>query len=277
MNEWGEYRIYGEAEDYHRKVYPLDKPDCTIADIEAYPYPDLSAAYRYEGLAEAIRDLHDRGLAAVLSWEMTIFEKAWRIRGLEELLMDLVLAPALAEALFDQVAMRTGAFAARVAELGVDIIQLGDDVGSQTGMLISPRLWRRTLKSRMADLIAGIKRANPDTLVFYHTDGIVDPVIPDFIEIGIDILNPVQPECMDVGRLKREYGQHLAFWGGVGVQTTMPFGTPDDVRAATRQVIEEAGAGGGLLVAPAHLIERDIPWENVLAFVEAVQDHGAYD
>lgn len=276
MNEWGEYRIYGEDEDYHRKVYPLDTPDCTVADVEAYPFPDLTEAYRYEGIAQEIEELHDRGLAAVLSWEMTVFEKAWRIRGFEELMADLAFNPDLVECLFDQIACRTGFLAKRYAELGVDIVQLGDDVGSQTGMVISPASWRQLLKPRMATIVARIKHANPDTLVFYHTDGGVTPIVPDLIEIGIDILNPVQPECMDIATLKHLYGAHLSFWGGIGVQTTMPFGTEEDVRESVRRLIEAAAGGGGLLVAPAHLIERDIPWENVEALVAAVRDLGRY-
>jgi uroporphyrinogen decarboxylase len=274
MNEWGEYRIYGEDRDYHRKVYPLDGPDCTVADIEAYPFPDLLEPYRYEGVMEEIQALHERDLAAVLSWEMTIFEKAWRIRGFEELMADLVFDPELVECLLDQIALRTGYLAVRYAEAGVDIIQFGDDIGSQRGMILSPQHWRKYLRPRMAKIVAGVKAANPEVLVFYHTDGNVDPVVPDLIEIGVDILNPVQPECMDIAGLKKAYGDRLSFWGGIGIQTTMPFGTPDDVRAAVKQLIHDAGTGGGLLVAPTHLIERDVPWCNVEAFVEAAREYG---
>lgn len=274
MNEWGEYRIYGENRDYHRKVYPLNHADCSVADVDAFPFPNLFAEYRYAGVKDEICALHQRNLAAVLSWEMTIFEKAWRIRGMEELMMDIVFNPELVEYLFDRIARRTGYLAKRYAEAGVDIIQFGDDIGSQHGMLISPQHWRRYLKPRMANIIADVKNANPELLVFYHSDGNIEPVIPDLIEIGVDILNPVQPECMDIARLKTMYGQQLSFWGGIGVQTTMPFGTPDEVRAAVRELVEVAGEGGGLLVAPAHLIERDVPWHNVEAFVEAVMEYG---
>ena len=153
MNEWGEYRIYGDDQDYHKKVCPLDQKDCTVAEIETYPFPDLTEPYRYEGIAEAIRHVHKRNLAAVLSWEMTIFEKAWRIRGLEEMMMDFVVNPDLVEALVEQVARRTGYLATRYAEMGVDIIQFGDDIGSQTGMMISPKHWRKHIKPRMAKII----------------------------------------------------------------------------------------------------------------------------
>jgi len=274
MNEWGEYRIYGDSRDYHRKVYPLSHRDCFTADVEAYPFPDLFSEYRYQGVRDEIQDLHKRNLAAVLSWEMTIFEKAWRIRGLEELMTDLMVNPALVESLFDQIARRTGYLATRYAQAGVDIIQLGDDIGSQQGMLISPQHWRTYLKPRMAKIITDVKLANPELFVFYHSDGSIEPIIPDLIDIGVDILNPLQPECMDIAKLKRTYGGHLSFWGGIGVQTTMPFGTPGEVRAAVRQLVKDAGKGGGLLIAPAHLLEYDVPWRNVEAFVEAVVDYG---
>lgn len=274
MNEWGEYRIYGEDRDYHRKVFPLDRPDCTVADIEEYPFSDLFAPYRHEGVEEEIRVLHERDVAAVLSWEMTIFEKAWRIRGMEELMMDFVFNPELVECLLDQIAKHTGYLATRYAQAGIDIIQFGDDIGSQQGMMFSPKHWRRYLKPRMAKIIADVKEANPEALVFFHSDGNIEPVIPELIEIGVDILNPIQPECMDIAKLKEMYGDRLSFWGGIGVQTTMPFGTPDDVRVAVRQLIRDAGKGGGLLVAPAHLIERDVPWRNVEALVEAAYTYG---
>ena len=109
-----------------------------------------------------------------------------------------------------------------------------------------------------------------------HSDGVIDPIIPELIEIGVDILNPVQPECMDPVQLKREYGNELAFWGTIGTQTTMPFGTPEEVKAVVKERIETVGQGGGLLLAPTHVIEPDVPWENVVAFFEAVEEYGRY-
>ena len=273
MNEWGEYRIYDNRGDYHTKVNPLPAEECTVADIETYPFPDLRAPARYEGIAEAMAALQARGLAAVLAWEMTIFEKAWRIRGMENLMVDLTTAPAVVECLVEQISSRTGYLAARYAALGVDVVQLGDDIGTQHGMMLSPTAWRRFFKPSMARIVAGIKAANPHTLVFYHSDGNIGEVIPDMLDIGIDILNPVQAECMDIAALKRDYGTRLSFWGGMGVQTTLPFGSPADVRAAVRHLIRDAGAGGGLVVAPGHVLEHDVPWENIEAFVEAVREY----
>lgn len=272
MNEWGEYRIYGNDLDYHEKVFPLDRMDCSLKDVKNYPFPDLFDKYRYDGIETEIAKLHQSGLAAVLSWEMTIFEKAWRIRGFEQLMMDFLVNPELVESLLDEIARRTGYLAKRYAQAGVDLIQLGDDISSQRGMLVSPQLWRKFLKPRLSKVVAAIKAANIDTLIFYHSDGNVEPVIPDLIEIGIDVLNPLQPECMNIADLHNRYGEDLAFWGGIGVQTVMPFGSKGDVSKAVMELIEVTnGREGGLMICPGHLIERDIPWDNVMAFVEAVR------
>lgn len=273
LNEWGEYRIFDAAWSYHRKIYPLGEEACGVADVAAFPFPDVFDDARYSGIAEGIAAIHDRGLAALLFLEMTLFEKAWRIRGLENLMVDFLVRPAVAERLLDEVVCRTAHIARRYAALGADIVCLGDDVGAEQAMMIAPRTWRQWLKPRLAGVIAAVKEANRDALVFYHSDGKIEPIIPDLIEIGVDILNPVQPETMDVAGLKREYGELLSFWGGIGVQTTMPFGTPAEVRQAVRSLIDVAGPCG-LLVAPAHVIEPDVPWDNIAAFLEATRTFG---
>lgn len=135
-------------------------------------------------------------------------------------------------------------------------------------------MWRKWLKPRLARVIEQARRVKPDILIFYHSDGDCTAIIPELIEIGVDILNPVQPECMNPAELKKEYGDRLAFWGTIGTQTTMPFGTPDEVKAVVKERIETVGKGGGLLLAPTHILEPEVPWENVLAFFEAVEEYG---
>ena len=138
--------------------------------------------------------------------------------------------------------------------------------------MISPALWRSTLKPRLAEVIRAAKAANPDILIFYHGDGNMERIIPELIEIGVEILNPVQPECMDPVRMKQLFGDKLAFWGCIGTQTTMPFETPQEVKETVRRLIKSVGEGGGLLLAPTHTLEPDVPWENVEAFLEAVRN-----
>jgi uroporphyrinogen decarboxylase len=137
-------------------------------------------------------------------------------------------------------------------------------------------MWRKWFKPRLAKVWAAAKRINPDLLISYHTDGYVEPFIPELIEIGLDVLNPVQPECMDPAEIKSKFGNHLAFFGTIGTQTTLPFGTPDDVRREVKTRIETVGHNGGLVLAPSHLVEPDVPWENLMAFFEAAEQYGNY-
>jgi len=208
---------------------------------------------------------------------MTIFEVAWYMRSMELLLMDFVDNPEFADTLLDRITAKREAQAALYTELGVDLICLGDDVGTQQGMLMSLPMWRRWLKPRLARVIAAAKRVRPDVLINYHSDGNMGAVIPELIEIGVDILNPVQPECLDPIELKRSYGERLSFWGTIGIQHTLPFGTPQEVREEVRTRIETVGAGGGLLIGPTHIVEPEVPLENIVAMVEAVKEYGAYD
>jgi len=278
VNEWGIGHIPGSFYHFHDYAHPLEDAS-TVAELKAYPFPDVTAEYRYANLAGEVAEWHRRGYAVqaeVPHFSGTIFECAWLLRGLENLLVDFKLNPDLATALLDRLVVSGIECAARLARAGIDVLLTGDDVGMQHGMMMSPQLWRRWLKPRLADVISAAKKVNPDLLVFYHSDGVIDPIIPELVEIGVDILNPVQPECMDPARLKREYGNDLAFWGAIGTQTTMPFGTPEDVKAVVKERIETVGRGGGLLLAPTHVIEPDVPWENVLAFFEAVEEYGRY-
>jgi uroporphyrinogen decarboxylase len=128
----------------------------------------------------------------------------------------------------------------------------------------------------MAKIIQKAKEIKPDILIFYHGDGDLQVIIPDLIEIGVDVLNPIQPECMDAIALKKQYGDKLSFWGTIGTQTTMPFGKPTDVVSLVEQMIASVGKGGGLVLSPTHTIEPDVPWENIEAFVSAVKKYGVY-
>jgi uroporphyrinogen decarboxylase len=141
---------------------------------------------------------------------------------------------------------------------------------------MSVPMWRKWIKPRLAQVIQTARRIRPDLLVEYHTDGYVEPFIPELIEIGVDVLNPVQPECMDPAEIKHKFGDRLAFSGTVGNQSTLPFGTPDEVRRVVKERIETVGRGGGLVLAPSHMLEPDVPWENIVAFFEAAEEFGYY-
>ena len=280
VDEWGIGHLPTESKDQHHShlegfIHPMRKLK-TREEVIEYPLPDINADYRYDRVAEEIHEIQARGLCATAWMACTIFEIAWYLRSMELLMMDFVDDPQFAETLLDRITVKREVQAWSYAELGADIICLGDDVGSQRGLLMSATMWRHWLKPRLARIIDVARMARPEVLIFYHSDGDIRQIIPDLIEIGVDVLNPIQPECMDPAELKAKYGHKLAFWGTIGIQTTLPFGTPDDVRREVRTRIETVGKGGGLLIAPTHVIEPEVPWENILAFVDAVREFGTY-
>ncbi len=275
LSEWGTAHIPGTFHHFQRYV-PSMRSFATLAEFEAYPYPDLAAPERVPPAAAAIERYHERDLAVGGALATTIFEVAWQMRGMEELLLDFALRPELAAYLLDRITTIRRRQARLLAEAGVDILVLGDDVSMQTGMLMSPATWRTWFQGRMAAIITEARAVKPGLPIFYHSDGNPEAIIPELIEIGVTILNPVQPECIDPVLVKRRYGDRLALWGTIGTQTTMPFGTPEQVRAEVKRRIETVGQDGGLVLGPTHSLEPDVPWENIVALYEAIEEYGEY-
>lgn len=206
----------------------------------------------------------------------TIFEGAWYLRGLGKLLVDMVTDEEKANMILD-IPFRFHLEAAkRLVRMGVDGIWLGDDVGTQRGMLISPDLWRKYLKPRMATICSELKRLNPNIFIAYHSDGNIEPIIDELIEVGIDVLNPVQPKAMDPVTLKKRYGTRLSFWGTIDEQETLPFGTVESVRREVQERIRTMAPGGGFMIAPTHHVQLDTPLENFFAFLETAKTYGVY-
>ena len=202
----------------------------------------------------------------------TVFETAWALRGYAQLMMDLVSDPDLADSILD-VPFRYHLHAAcKLVEMGVDMIWIGDDVGAQNAMILSPQIWRQFMKPRLAVFVATIKGLNPDLKVAYHTDGCVYPIVPELIEIGIDVLNPIQPRSMDPVTLKERHGHKLCFWGSIDEQYTLPFGTPDEVRDEVLTRLRTLGRNGGLILGPTHHVQLDTPMENFRALVDTIRN-----
>ena len=243
-----------------------------LADARAfdtYQPPDPNRPELYQE-AERLIAAHKSDYFIVGVTVTTIFETAWALRGLERTLTDFVEDPELADRLLDIPFRYHLAAARRLVEMGVDMIWTGDDVGTQRGMLLSPRGWRRFFKPRMAEFISTLKSINPEVKVAYHSDGNIEAIIPELIEIGLDVLNPVQPACMDPAKLKRQYGDKLCFWGTIDEQHTLPFGTPQEVRAQVLERLETAGCDGGLILSPTHHVQLDTPLENFWAMVRTI-------
>jgi uroporphyrinogen decarboxylase len=273
VDEWGIGWRAGGYLHYHEILHPMQS--LTASEIRDYIFPDLEAGYRFEGVKAEVERAHQRGLA-VTGYPGSIFECAWYLRGMPELFYDLASDPATADFLLDRITERVVAGAQQFAAADIDILILGDDIATQRGLLMSLPMWRGVFKPRLQRVIQAAKTVKPDLLIFYHSDGNVWDAIPDLIEAGVEVLNPVQPECIDPARVKEAFGERLAFFGTVSIQRTMPFGTPDDVRAEVKERIKTVGRGGGLLLAPTHVLQPDTPWENIVALFDAVREFGRY-
>ena len=228
IDEWGigwrsvKYRTkFGEG----RYTEIVGHPLADNAKIASYKAPDPNRPDLYKD-AKAVIEKYGEDYWIVGVTVTTIFECAWALRGLDQLLMDFLIDPDLAEAILDIPYKYHLAAAKNLVELGVDMLWLGDDVGTQSSMLMSPEIWRQFLKPRMAKFVSSVKAINPRVKVAYHSDGNIYPIIGDLIEIGIDVLNPIHPACMDPARLKQEFGDKLCFWGSIDTQHTLPYGSP---------------------------------------------------
>jgi uroporphyrinogen decarboxylase len=273
INEWGIGRKSGNFMHYTEIVHPLK--NCNQDQIRSFEFPDLDQDYRYQGVRERIDDIHRQDLACAFV-AGSIFETAWQLRGIEELYSDILAEPAIADFLLDSITDIVSESARQLAERDLDVLILGDDIAMQTGLMMSLEMWRQTFKSRLMRVIHAAKEAKPDIIIFYHSDGNVWQAIPDLIDAGVEVLNPVQPECMDPAKVKIEFGDRLSFFGTISVQNTMPYGKPEDVRAEVKLRMDTIGKHGGLLLAPAHVLQPDTPWENIVTFFEAIEEYGYY-
>ncbi|MGA2621080.1 MAG: uroporphyrinogen decarboxylase family protein [Thermoguttaceae bacterium] len=267
VDPWGVWWRPGSLHHFAHIESPL-KAVREPAQLDEYPWPDLQQPYRFEGVSGRVAAWHERGLA-VVAFAGSIFEQAWYLRGMQQFLVDMYEQPELAHALLERTAACQRYAAEQFARAGVDIVLTGDDVATQTGLMLRIEMWREYLKPLQTATARAVKQANPACRVFYHCDGNVAALIPDLIETGIDILNPLQPECMLPAAIKERYGDRLSFWGTVSVQKTMAFAAPEAVRAEVRERIRTVGRGGGLILAPAHVLPPEVAWENIVAFFEA--------
>lgn len=273
----GDGYLIGE-DDLEVYLFPL-KEMTTVDELYRYPWWEAerkaAAARSWQAMKTAVDGLKARDLF-VLGWVGNPFEAAWKLRGFERFMMDLYELPELAAALLDLCTEACVANAEYVARGGADLLFLYDDVAMDSGLFFSPEVFREWLLPRYQRILHAGRAFNPDILTFLHTDGKATEMLPLIIEAGFNVLNPVQPECMDPAEVKRDFGRHLAFWGTVGVQGTMPFGSPADVRDEVRRRIEAVGKGGGLVLSPAQTLYSDVPWENVCAFFEAAEEFASY-
>lgn len=268
VNEWGmvfkDIGLYSEFAEF-----PLAHAN-SPKDILDYPFPDPNDSRRYQFAAQTVKE-YGRSHAIIGELETTIFETAWYLVGLEKLLMDMAERKPYVDVLFDRILEINITIGKKLIELGADIIWAGDDFGTQDGLIMSPATWRHYFKPRISRLFQAFRTTRSDIKIAWHSCGSVVPLIPEFIELGLDILNPIQPLArgMDPVFLKKEYGGRLCFFGGIDIQNLLPHGTPDQIRAEVKRISGILGAGGGFILAPAHNIQDDTPVENIMAFFTA--------
>jgi uroporphyrinogen decarboxylase len=200
----------------------------------------------------------------------SLYERAWCLRGMENLLMDMVINPDFVEELFESIVDYNNAVSTIVMEYPVDAIFYGDDWGQQRGLVMGPDYWRKFIKPALGSMYSHVK--DKGRYLCLHSCGDIHEVFSDLVDLGLDIYNTFQPEIYDVKKVKQEFGKDLTFYGGISTQSLLPFGTPDEVRKETREIMEIMGKDGGYVAAPTHSMPPDIPVENVQAFLDAVRN-----
>jgi uroporphyrinogen decarboxylase len=258
----------------HRPLADVSDPKA----LDDYPFPDPTDKSRVRHVKESVEKVIDSGKAVALMGSFGgstgIFEQAWYMTGMEKFLTDLYINLPFAEALLDkQLEIHKNLWQNLLEEVGdeVDLACTGDDLGTQDRLLLSPQIYRDIIKPRQKELIDHIKRYT-SSKIYYHTCGNVMDILDDLIEIGVDVLDPVQPKAMDTKMLSERYGDRLVFFGGIDEQEILPFGTTDDVRREVFIRFETLGKNGGWIAGPAHWIQVDTPEENIIAMYEAIHE-----
>lgn len=262
---------------------PLEYVDFTPEIIRSYPWPHAGNPARIEGLRSRALQYRSQGKAVVIKGLCAgLFEMAQRLRGMENAMLDPLLHPLENDLLIGKLTdLKIEFWEMALKELHdvVDIVSEADDYGSQESQLIDPEQFRAYFKPHLKRLIQSIKKAAPEAFIFFHSCGNVRPIIPDFIEMGIDILNPVHITAaeMEPSQLKKDFGQDITFWGGgIETQEILPFGTPDQIRDQVKKNIDALAPGGGFVFNTIHNIQNEVPPENIMAMWETLQEYGEY-
>ena len=273
--DWPEGSPYANA-----IVSPLAAPP-DPTKVAAHAWPDPQDPGRIEGLraqVEFLRATDDRALVVGLPGRFLSFGQ--RLCGYENWMIYLAAEPLFVEALMDKaLEVQIGICEQVLGEVGdeIDVVMFADDLGTQRNLQVSPRSYRSVIKPRQKELFDVVKRCT-GAKVYLHSDGAIASILPDLIEVGVDIINPVQPSCegMNLHELKRDFGRDITFWGAIDTQSVLPFGSPADVRDEVRRRIDQLAAGGGYVLAAVHNIQPEVPAENIVAMFEAAMRYGVY-
>jgi len=283
IDDWGGGQIEIEPGIWFPGYHPLADAT-TVEELENYQgWPDMDDLSRIAHVAAEAKKLAQENEYAIMAtpWLMFPFERAFSMQGMDKFLLNMAMYPDFAEALLRKnLSLCKKLIGNFLTEIGkdIDIIKIGDDLGTQDRLMISPKMYRKLLKQIHAELIQHIKKYTK-AKIFFHTDGDVFDLIDDFIEIGVDVLNPIQTSAgkmANLEELKARYGKDLVFCGAVDTQHILPQGTPEEVRQEMKRVINNLGRDGGYMVASVHTIMHEVPPENILAMVDAVEEFGYY-
>jgi len=271
FDEYGIGHSKGSAAAFHmtRMHHPLK--GALPEEIINYPFPSVDES-KFEDFKGKITNLRSAGLASFGFMQMTIWEASWYLRSMEELFMDMMTENDTAVILLDKITEFACAKAKYYALAGTDILSLGDDLGTQTSIMMDIELWEKWIQPRLMKVIKTAKEIKPDILIFYHSCGYIIPFIEKLIETGVEILNPIQPECMEFSQVNRMFGDRLSFWGTLGTQQLLPYGKATDVYRQTISNLSECGSKGGIVIGPTHMVEPEVPWENLIAIIDAARD-----
>ena len=254
-----------------RRPWHLETPPLPEPSFDGYDFPKPESFFRPESKAAAFQTCEERKdsfLVGGLGWGL--FERSWNLRGFENALMDAVAEPDFYEEMLDRLTELYLAFVEYTVDLPVDGILFGDDWGDQRGVILGPERWRKFIKPRWARIYDAVHAAGK--IAMSHSCGSVADIMPDIIEIGLDVLESVQPEAagMNPYELKKKWGDKIAFWGCLGSQSTIPLGTPEQIHTEIARLCREMGKGGGYILAPAKPLQPETPIENAVAIVEAL-------
>jgi uroporphyrinogen decarboxylase len=261
---------YGGIWRVDKRPYHLEKPPLSGPSFEGYRFPEPEEFFRPESKEKAFEicaQPKNSFMISPLGWGL--FERSWILRGFENALMDSVETPDFYEELLDRLTELYLAFVDYTVDLPIDAILFGDDWGDQRGVILGPERWRRFLKPRWARIYERVHASGK--IVLSHSCGSVADIMPDIVEIGLDVLESVQPEAagMNPYELKNKWGDKITFWGGLGSQSTIPWGTPEEIHREVRRLCQEMGRGGGYILAPAKPLQPETPTGNAAAVVEA--------
>ncbi len=268
---WGVQHRKGKDDWYEEWVSgPLSSAQ-TVSDIEEYSFPTTAQISKRENYEEQIQQIKDQD-NFVSGGIPNPYKEAWMLRGMDNILADYLINREILECIYDHLYELYGEIARRMTRAGVDMVTVTGDIAMQDRIVMGPEPWREVDKPRLAKLIQECRDINPDVHFYIHSDGNVMDLMDDIVDIGFNVINPIQPECMDPVEVKKRWGDRITLHGGISLQKTLPFGSAADVREEVEHLIRNCGYNGGLVVFPSNVIQPDTSPENIITCFHTARD-----